>query len=397
MRRLQVVDLVRSVAVLVVLAIHLGSPYVPQHPHWHPLDYLWYKIWVMGNYGVSLFFVVSGFLITRLIADSPGGLFQPNLRSFYTRRVARLYPLLLAVVLTGCLAAWLFRGPSQPYRLCFNSSDLLGPGLWLSIATFSMNWYKTWMAASHPYQFRLDFGLHWDVLWTLSVEEQFYFFYPLILRHLKNERNLAIFLVWMAALGQFITVLNHVLYPHYFSWNSFPAFGLISMGCLLYLASVRLGPFLREDKRASGLLCLLGFLLLVWTYFHSPAKVYVVYSLIGHSLIGVGAFLFLLGGFHLDFFESKSLAPFALPGKLSYGLYLLNTTVLFFLWGLLGKLTDFPAFGVFAGVSVLLAYLSFRFYETPLNARVRRLLDPNPSPQARAFPGNPLKKGKGVF
>src|SRR5512146_285122 len=91
-----VIDLVRTFSILVVMAGHFkGFP----SPSWG--FELWDQLQNNNAYGVTIFFVVSGFMITRILDKQPGGLFHPSYRTFYIRRTARILPLFLAMVVVG--------------------------------------------------------------------------------------------------------------------------------------------------------------------------------------------------------------------------------------------------------------------------------------------------------
>ena len=99
MKKLQILDLLRGFSILSVLAVHLQvlrpSPSNPL------LRSLWEHFSIPGFYGVTIFFVISGFLITRLIDQNLNGLFHPDIRGFYTRRAARILPLLGVIAIVG--------------------------------------------------------------------------------------------------------------------------------------------------------------------------------------------------------------------------------------------------------------------------------------------------------
>jgi peptidoglycan/LPS O-acetylase OafA/YrhL len=372
MRRIQIVDLVRAAAILTVLAHHLGFHYItrPSHPYF--LAFLWYKLWVNGGYGVTIFFVVSGFVITRLIAAQPApyGLFNPDFRDFYTRRAGRILPLLASTCLFGILMISFFQSPSHPYQYFFKEPGVrFSPSFWFSIATFTFYWFKLLCHSASGH-----YGLHWDLLWSLSVEEQFYFCYPYLLKKLGRERNLRLFLVVLI----FFPPVFAALHSFYFPDKAIPILGdlapfaAIGMGCLLYLASERFNTRLSENKTASFILCLLGLLIFLNAYLRQDYKADVGGHILNGSLITWGMFLFLLGGLHLEFFNSKMWIPLAHPGILSYGGYLIHPAVLYFLWPLLTGLNEYLAYLVFAVGTFTVAQLSYRFFEVPVNSWVRR-------------------------
>jgi peptidoglycan/LPS O-acetylase OafA/YrhL len=145
------VDGLRGVAILAVVAYH-GFPG-----------------WVGGGFiGVDVFFVISGFLITGIIAD---GLERQRFGfgHFYARRVRRLFPA-LAIVLAACLViGWFELLPPELVQL--GRHVLGGAGFVANLVFWGEAWYFDAVAASKPL-------LH---LWSLGVEEQFYLFWPLTL------------------------------------------------------------------------------------------------------------------------------------------------------------------------------------------------------------------------
>ena len=118
---------------------------------------------------MTLFFVISGFLISKVLIQSHEDYKNLDLIAFYFHRVARVLPLLLLTVGIGILFLTI---PSQTTRMvfCFRSHEPT-IGMWVAIATFTYNWFRHWYLSAGQM-----FGMHWDVLWSLSVEEQFYFF-----------------------------------------------------------------------------------------------------------------------------------------------------------------------------------------------------------------------------
>src|ERR1700722_17076092 len=97
---IQVIDAVRCVSILLVLFGHQRYLFINHPAYSHFWEMVYYRIWLNHGFGVTAFFVVSGFLITRVIASRPGGLFRPDFRDFYARRTGRLFPLLATVCLS---------------------------------------------------------------------------------------------------------------------------------------------------------------------------------------------------------------------------------------------------------------------------------------------------------
>src|SRR6476661_4043244 len=142
----------RAVAVILVVAFHAGVGFVGG-----------------GFVGVDVFFVLSGFLITGLLVDEVGRTGSISLRGFYARRVRRLLPLSTLVLVATAIASFLLVPPIDRKGI---AGDLVGAALW------GANW--RFAAASTQYMADTDKStvLHY---WSLSVEEQFYVVWPLLL------------------------------------------------------------------------------------------------------------------------------------------------------------------------------------------------------------------------
>ncbi len=123
-----------------------------------------------GPAGVDLFFCISGFLITTLLLREKSRTGQIALRGFYIRRALRILPLYYAVLLSYVAFAALLP-VSAPQRAHFFHTLPY-------YATFTANWFA-------------DFGVSYPILfafaWSLCVEEQFYAFWPCVLRSLSNR------------------------------------------------------------------------------------------------------------------------------------------------------------------------------------------------------------------
>jgi peptidoglycan/LPS O-acetylase OafA/YrhL len=121
-----------------------------------------------GFVGVDIFFVISGFLITRIIARELD-LGRFSLLGFYNRRIRRIFPALIVVLAAVLVLGWLWMLPAAYAQL---SSDVFASAAFFAnIALLLQSGYFDVEAAKKPL-------LH---LWSLGIEEQFYLFWPLIL------------------------------------------------------------------------------------------------------------------------------------------------------------------------------------------------------------------------
>src|SRR5208282_2425862 len=156
-RKLVALDGVRGLAIVAVMLTHISIQQVPLHP-------LLRGTLALGWSGVDLFFVLSGFLITGILLDTRQ---CPNyFRSFYARRVLRIFPLYYGF-LTFALLVF-------PYIV---SPDFMpAPShRWLYVC-YVANWlpHAQWHVLSH--------------FWSLCVEEQFYFIWPLLILLVSPRR-----------------------------------------------------------------------------------------------------------------------------------------------------------------------------------------------------------------
>jgi peptidoglycan/LPS O-acetylase OafA/YrhL len=140
----------RGVAILLVVAFHANVP------------------WLTGGYvGVDVFFVISGFLITGLLAREVEDTGDVNLTEFYARRARRLLPALLVVLLaTIATTLWIYAPIDQPAVASDGRAVALHYGNILFAQT-AVDYHAT---STNPF-------LH---TWSLAVEEQFYLVWPLL-------------------------------------------------------------------------------------------------------------------------------------------------------------------------------------------------------------------------
>ena len=180
------IDGLRALAVIAVMLYHLGFTWIPG-----------------GFLGVDLFFVISGYVITRLLLDSieqSGGL---DLRGFYLARARRLLPALIFTMSTTTIAIGIW-APDTIKRLLTDMPFAL---------TGTMNW---WLVARHQDYFesigRPPLLQH---TWSLAVEAQFYLLWPLILyfilKRLGKKRIPIAALVIAAASGVALLLVSFSL------------------------------------------------------------------------------------------------------------------------------------------------------------------------------------------
>ncbi len=166
-------DGLRGLAILLVIFGH----YRDQFPAFGWLGGVMRHVFGWGWIGVDLFFVLSGFLITGILYDAKGQ--EHYFRNFYARRFLRIFPLyysFLAALLLG-LAAFEFLWPAS-YDHSLAAHKLWALQMWLWSYTFNIR-------SAIAYNSVVTSVSH---LWSLSVEEQFYLFWPLVILLVPSRR-----------------------------------------------------------------------------------------------------------------------------------------------------------------------------------------------------------------
>ncbi|MDB6129304.1 MAG: acyltransferase 3 [Verrucomicrobiales bacterium] len=331
------IDGLRALAVLSVFIFHLNHSWLPG-----------------GFVGVDVFFVISGYLITSIIFKEC----QQNSFSvvkFYQRRIARIFPAFFTVGLATLVGSYFIYSPQ----------DLASAGANLSAAALSLSNIKFMLQGNYfaispdaqPY-------LHY---WSLSVEEQFYIFFPLLfLLIFKHARKYQMQLLVGLCGASFITCVVLTRLKPVWAFYLLPtrSWELLA-GCLLAILTGGTNssavPKSCWPKWVSGLglgIIIVSFLL-VREGPHFPG-----YWSILPTVGAVGVLMPLRGTRSIS---EKWLAvpPLVLLGRMSYSLYLWHWPV-FSLVDYKMYLASAPArVAIKVGLSILAATLSFLFIENP--------------------------------
>ncbi len=164
--RVPELDGLRGIAVLIVMIYHFCS--VPKMLK-TPLDLNFFNVMQLGWVGVDLFFVLSGFLITGILLDARDGS-QHYFRSFYLRRVLRIFPLYYAYLIFFFAVLPMVVGSVLDGEKLAAFDALMDLKIWFSVYASNI-W--TFLSGEHT-------GLATSHFWTLAIEEQFYMVWPLV-------------------------------------------------------------------------------------------------------------------------------------------------------------------------------------------------------------------------
>lgn len=326
------IDGLRAIAVLLVIF---------SHAHFSTLQ--------GGFIGVDVFFVISGFLITSILRNAiENNVF--SLLDFYLRRVRRILPALLFLLLGVSLTSWFILLPEDMYL--FAQSAVAGLTAWANIFFSNISGgYWGHNVAIMPLTH----------LWSLAIEEQFYFLWPTVmyfsLKYMpKKAFKILTVILLLLLFGNSILLSDSPTAYYQFSARAFE----ILLGCTLALWHKEL---LRVLRIPPFLLSLPGLLLIGCSaILLSENATFPGWNALWPCL---GAALLLLSGQHRSML-SKLLGspPFVFTGKISYSLYLWHWPILAFMSysGISIPQWRWPAIAA----SFVLATLSYYMIESPL-------------------------------
>jgi peptidoglycan/LPS O-acetylase OafA/YrhL len=347
-RYLSGLDGLRAISIVAVIAFHA-----------HLLPF--------GHYGVQLFFAISGVLITTLLLRERDAAGEISLRNFYVRRTLRIFPLYYAVLSVYVLTVAVFERGSPAGREFWQNLPYF--------ATYTSNWFVPQYAGQ-----RIIFYF----AWSLATEEQFYLFWPAVVRSSRSWRRPVLVMLALLLAGEaaglavhsgvvpagnvLVRILDSIAAPiclgsiAAFALHSRHGFGVIDrvlrlpgapLACLVAAiasAAVPGTPLLAVSAAftAAVLACVL----------RPPAP--------------VRAFL--------------ELRWVRYVGSISYGMYLMHMLSMNLVHRLLRSAPDAVVFGLGLAVTVVVAGLSSRYFEARFLALKDRFTVPAARPAAAPAP-----------
>lgn len=333
------IDGLRAIAVLAVIAFHARADLMPG-----------------GFAGVDIFFVISGYLITGLIAkEIESGRF--SFTDFYTRRIKRIFPAYIVVALaTLAMSSYLL----IPNDYIFYTTSLAASWAFASNIFFSM---LSWgYFGQRTEEFPL---LH---TWSLSVEEQFYFIFPVLLLLLYRYARKHVVPVLLLAGAAFVAVseLRTTEIKSYFLLTS--RVHELMIGALTFFAARR---FPAAPGRISNLMAMLGMALILGALFLIDKwmpfpGINSLYPCVGTALV--------LYACRAETSVSHILKSrlFVSIGLISYSLYLWHWPIFSFLKYRKIELT-LPVGAAAVALSFLLSFITWKYVENPIrrNSEIR--------------------------
>jgi peptidoglycan/LPS O-acetylase OafA/YrhL len=340
-RKFGSLDGLRALSIIGVIWFHSwwGTPY------YSTLEKL--PVLRLGEWGVYIFFAISGFLITTLLFREREQVGEISIRDFYIRRSLRIWPLYYATIAIYVVIMLFF--DRRPGRAATFFHYLPG------FLTYTYTWCITPSWPTGPF----------NLAWTLATEEQFYVFWPLVFRFFRG--------IWASVI--IIAVIALRLAAGY-GWTyrllppgSLPARIVLSVAVPICLG-VLLAYALNSKRGFRFLFPILG---RKWS---APAALaWLAICLIPlhpSALIAYVATVTLIGTCVIR--EDNGLAPIlklrpiAFIGVLSYGMYLSNSLFVNVALQVLGRIgLNHPlfVFPIGVGLTTAAAYFSYQYFETP--------------------------------
>lgn len=319
-----------------------------------------FKIWTwdtktvflapMGNVGVIVFFVLSGFLITNILLSKSSQInFTTRLKNFYWRRSLRIFPIYYLYLIV---------------MFSFNLGEIREAGLypWFYLTNIYIFKHDTWIEFNSP-------------LWTLSIEEQFYIFWPFLVLFLKDNVKLLSY-----SFGLIIVIA--LIARLYLFYNAYSLSPQVEVFTLTNLDSLALGGVLALlYKKYDQQLFRYGVPLIIFSLIIHYLSLWLKFSYGVEFLywsIGKFAVSTMAAGFIIyAIFAKDKYGIFHNPvtvylGKISYGLYLYHNIMVYHYV----KITGF--FGMTVSPDNILARIAWPLFFTILVAQISFMIIERP-------------------
>lgn len=314
-------------------------------------------IQIIGKLGVTLFFVLSGFLITYLLLVEDRSVGTINIKDFYIRRILRIWPLYYTVVLAA-------------FFILPNISVIAIPNLMNDINEHFGFYFLLFLfflpnLALQGYGAVLPYA---SQSWSVGVEEQFYLIWPLLMKFVKNKMKLLLGVIFVYF---FIQQVGFRFVKHFIGWNremdilyyffySFQIYSMAVGGIFAYLAFKKQ----QNDTINKYILNNYTFIIVFVATVILIGRAY-PFTLLGYSLLfGILIYNFACNKNLKNILEWK---PLSYLGKISYGLYMYHPLAIVISIVIFDKvnLLQYHILLLIAStlLSVFIAGISYRFME----------------------------------
>jgi len=304
------------------------------------------KATLLAGFGVSIFFALSGFLITYLLLEEKRTK-EINIKNFYIRRILRIWPLYYLYFILSIATLIVFDLPFEKQSILF----------------------YVFLSANIPFIFggAINFLGHY---WSLGVEEQFYFFWPWVIKKSKSILKITIIicilLILLKCILRYIDIRTHageISWPYAtLHTTRFHCMLIGAIGAILYFQNNILFLRITNNLIAQSLAWFIIFLVAI-NKFH-------IISFLDNEFISVVTVFLIIGQIQKTRrIVNLDVSFFDFIGKISYGIYVIHPLVIFYLSKTItfsNKTDIFNYFFVYFSVfltTIILAYLSYEFFE----------------------------------
>lgn len=338
MKYYEKIDGLRFIAISAVLVHHMASIFST------------YIDW--GYFGVDLFFVISGFLITSILLK-PTGTFKKNFTNFIVRRALRIFPLYYFVL----------------FVLVIAGHAVVRENI-ISLLTYTFNYKVAHIDIHNPVEH----------FWSLCVEEQFYLFWPFLILSLRKRLELLTLVIFLIVAFAYCQIHFNILPSiQIYNYTGLPSrmgsLGLGGLGAILFLKPTKISNIILNSSKIE---------FIIW-----PVLVLALIYRIP-ILLGVCSLFFVLKAAS-DSFHSKFLNRLLIHkkvlfiAKISYGLYIYHVPIIYYatphLFDPIWHRIDFDALGslsvlqyhswlvkfpLYSALTIVISKLSYDYFERPI-------------------------------
>ena len=343
------IDAVRFVAFLLVFIHHfvyLGGNSISEFPNTYWVNPYIDSVARFGAEGVTIFFCLSGYLLSKLLIKELSDTGNISIRSFYIRRVLRIWPLYFAFIGFCLLAAPLLGNQT------IKTTELP------SLISFTYNWQQIFTGQSR--------GMA-AILWSISIEEQIYLVLPILLLVFFKigNKKLPIFLIFIGFLSRCFLFINEMAIYR----NTFSYFSTVGIGMFYAINENKIKLWYRRNKLTVNFIfssLIVIYILLFKSFFSKGFSNVIAFDLT--ALVAI--FLLIMLGEENGKLKGTLLKPFSYLGRRSYGMYIYH-------WPILGLMVSKKIFfNVTTGISIgglIFAFalvtatstISYHFFEKP--------------------------------
>lgn len=319
-------------------------------------------IFSIGDLGLYFFYVLSGFLITYLLIEEKNRKGKVSIRKFYWRRVLRIWPLYYLIVILGFFVLPHFSALNIGY-LMPDFTNHFATNLWLYLLILPNVAFSFFTAVPHIGQ-----------MWSVGVEEQFYLFWPWLIKYSKNILRTLVSIF----LGIIVFKVVYLFLPNSIQQHSLylPIKRFLAMSKMELMAVGGIGAYFLYVKNELFLGLIFNKWMQVFSYLLPPFLIFITPSFLQdgvHILYSVFFLIIIMNiGANPNSFVKLDNKFFDYFGKITYGIYLYHLMIIPIC--LLIVQSIFPEMTIAANIALYIlvivstlgvAALSFRYFEKP--------------------------------